>query len=316
MDECDVDQPLYDDAPVTIGQCLLLLMAFILGNKLTGVAVGNLLRLLTMILPTGHQLPQTKFLFDKYFRVFKEGMEFKLFCPCCKTLLETTDCLNCSICGRQYEEKELLEQGNFFIYLPLEQQLKEFFQCKDPSSDLDYRFDREKASPDSIEDIYDGQMYQSIANGALTTDRNSFSVSFSCDGVPIFRSSNFSIWPLQGVLNELPPKMRKQNVFLIGLWFGIGKPCMMQFLEPFTQELRKLSTTGMKWLRNGQEVCSKVYACICACDSVARCALQNIHQFNGAYGCSWCYNPGKTVEKGRDCAWCKRSFKAFGFASF
>lgn len=159
MDQCDVDQPLYDNAPVTIGQCLLLLMAFILGNKLTGVAVGNLLRLLTMILPTGSQLPQTKFLFTVtsiYFNAFKEGLEFKLFCPCCKTLLETADCLKCLICETEYVKQKLLEQGNFFIYLPFEKQLHDFFQCKDPSSYLDYRFNREKATPDSIEDIYDG----------------------------------------------------------------------------------------------------------------------------------------------------------------
>lgn len=184
------------------------------------------------------------------------------------------------------------------MYLPLEKQLQDFFQCNNVSSDLDYRFNREK-NDNSIDDIYDGQMYQSLGNGALTTDRNAMSMSFSCDGVPVFRSSNFSIWPLQGILNELPPKKRKQNVFLIGLWFGSGKPSIVEFLEPFTQELRKLSSVGMRWLRNGQEVCSKVFACICSCDSVARCALQNIHQFNGSYGCSWCYNPGTTIAKGR-----------------
>lgn len=74
---------------------------------------------------------------------------------------------------------------------------------------------------------------------------------------------------------------------------------MMQLLEPFTQELNKLSTIGMKWSRNGQEVCSRIFGCICACDSVARCSLQNIHQFNGSFGCSWCLNPGETIEKGR-----------------
>ena len=137
-------------------------------------------------------------------------------------------------------------------------------------------------------------MYRSIANGVLVKDKNAFSISFSCDGVPIFHSSNF-----QGVLNELPPNKRKQNVFLIGLWFGSGKPNIVNFLEPFTDEMVKLSTLGFKWLRDGQFVTSRIFSCVCSCDSVGRCILQNIHQFNGICGCSWCYNPGEVVEKGR-----------------
>ena len=63
--------------------------------------------------------------------------------------------------------------------------------------------------------------------------------------------------------------------------------------------MRRLGSVGMKWLRDGVEVCSKVFACICSCDSVARALLQNIHQFNSICGCSWCYNPGVRIQKGQ-----------------
>ena len=132
----------------------------------------------------------------------------------------------------------------------------------------------------------------------LTSDRNAMSLSYNCDGVPVFQSSNFSIWPLQAMLNELPPQKRKRHVFLIRLWFGSSKPNIAAFLDPFTSEMRRLGSVGMKWLRDGVEVCSKVFACICSCDSVARALLQNIHQFNGICGCSWCYNPGVRIQKG------------------
>ncbi len=46
-------------------------------------------------------------------------------------------------------------------------------------------------------------------------------------------------------------------------------------------------------------VVSKVVPVVCSCDAVARCVLQGIHQFNGAYGCGHCLNEGKTVPKGR-----------------
>ena len=152
---------MYENSEVTTGQSLLLILAFILGNRLTGVAVGNLLRLLDLLLPSGLKLPKTKYLFYKHFNLFKEGMEFKLYCPCCKTLLLDDD-LKCVICYNQYEQQKLLQQGNFFIYLPLEKQLQTFFQHVD-TSDLEYRFNRKKAEGSTIDDIYDGQMYRSIA---------------------------------------------------------------------------------------------------------------------------------------------------------
>jgi hypothetical protein len=55
----------------------------------------------------------------------------------------------------------------------------------------------------------------------------------------------------------------------------------------------------MKWIKSGSLVTSTVHACICSADSVARYMLQNIKQFNGFCGCSWCENPGEVVEKGR-----------------
>lgn len=42
----------------------------------------------------------------------------------------------------------------------------------------------------------------------------------------------------------------------------------------------------------------KVHTILALVDSVERCALQNIHQFNGRYGCSLCLNPGEHVPLG------------------
>jgi hypothetical protein len=297
--QSDVDEPLYDGASVTVAQSLLLIMAFILGNNLSGAAVGNLLRLLAALLPADSRLPKTRYLFDKHFNPFKDGVQFKLYCPICNALLTGIEGLECTLCNVLYRKDVLLRDGNFFIYLPLEKQIRDLFTKCGDTLNLAYRFTRKKISSSAIEDIFDGELYKSMVGGLLMSDPNALSVSFNCDGVPIFKSSNFGIWPLQGILNELPPKQRKENIFLIGLWFGTGKPVMTTFLKPFTEELAKLSNVGMRWVRGGVTVCSRVFACICSCDSVARCVLQNILQFNGLYGCSWCENPGESIEKGR-----------------
>lgn len=74
---------------------------------------------------------------------------------------------------------------------------------------------------------------------------------------------------------------------------------MTTFLHPFTEEMKKLASTGFNWVKAGKCILPTVHACICSADSVARCTLQNIKQFNGQYGCSWCHNEGEVIAKGR-----------------
>lgn len=62
-------------------------------------------------------------------------------------------------------KKNLLKDGNFFIYLPLEKQLEDLFDRQGEALDLSYRFDRHKMADDTIEDIFDGQMYKSVGMG-------------------------------------------------------------------------------------------------------------------------------------------------------
>jgi len=47
------------------------------------------------------------------------------------------------------------------------------------------------------------------------------SLTWNCDGVKAFNSSTRSIWPLQCVINELPYHIRRLQVLLTGLWFGL-----------------------------------------------------------------------------------------------
>ena len=57
-------------------------------------------------------------------------------------------------------------------------------------------------------DIYDGEVYQhQMSTGFLADDRN-ISFTFNTDGVPVFKSSGFSFWPLYLLINELPYRMR------------------------------------------------------------------------------------------------------------
>jgi len=88
---------------------------------------------------------------------------------------------------------------------------------------------------------------------------------------------------------------------MAGLWFGPGKPDMNVFLEPFVDECSALATDGFNWTCPETDVCMRctATAVVCVCDAVARPLVQNFKQFNGHYGCGFCFDIGESIEKGR-----------------
>jgi len=122
---------------------------------------------------------------------------------------------------------------------------------------------------------------------------------FNCDGVPVFRSSGCSIWPILCTVNELPPKLRRKNVLLVALWFESGKPDMDIFFQPFVNEMIKLRDVGFTWMHNKKRVNTKVMVLVGVCDAVARPLLQNLKQFNGKLGCGFCLDAGVRTAQGR-----------------
>lgn len=114
------------------------------------------------------------------------------------------------------------------------------------------------------------------------------------DGVPVFNSSNVVMWPVSLMLNELPPKLRKQYLMVCALWIGTGKPSCKLLFENLVDEIKTLSRTGFRWTLLGEVVTSTVDVIAVVADSIARAPIQNLLQFNGFFGCSWCEHPGET----------------------
>lgn len=67
-----------------------------------------------------------------------------------------------------------------------------------------------------IKDISDGKLYREnftedgFFRGSTSEHHGQLHISFqlNTDGVSLFRSSSFSIWPVYLVINELPPHLR------------------------------------------------------------------------------------------------------------
>ena len=152
-----------------------------------------------------------------------------------------------------------------------------------------------------IKDVYDGYLYRKFSGNAEVLDEeHNISFTFNTDGVPLFKSSRFSMWPLYFVINKLPPSKRfqEENMVLAGMWFSESKPVMFTYLKPFYTSLKELETSGCEVQIPGEEsaVTCKAILFMNTCDLPAKAMVCNSMQFNGAYGCSKCLQRGQTEK--------------------
>ena len=129
---------------------------------------------------------------------------------------------------------------------------------------------------------------------------SNISLTWNIDGLPLFKSSKFSLWPIYFVINELPYKLRirTENMIISGLWFGESKPNMNVFLQPIFTELIDLESSGVEVKSPSLTTpfISKVIVLAGTCDLPAKSLILNTIQYNGKHGCSKCLDPGFTFR--------------------
>lgn len=156
----------------------------------------------------------------------------------------------CDACNTKFCGAENIKNGNFFIYIPVEQQITSLLLDPKLFNHLTNRDVTSLLNMQSINDITTAQLYQELLN-KHNFNGNDISLTWNTDGVSVFNSSKYSIWPLQASVNELPPHLRKENMLLLGLWFG-DKPCMNSYLKPFVLECKHLQEDGMLFVEMHQ----------------------------------------------------------------
>lgn len=166
---------------------------------------------------------------------------------------------------------------------------------------LQFRFTRQRKGKDNVEDIYDGHVYKRHASGdELLDNPHNISFTWNIDGVPIFKSSKFSLWPFYCVINELSfaERTKRENMIFAGLWFGDSKPSMLTFLKPLCEKRHSLEEHGVLVKHPSEPFLCKVLTTAGTCDLHAKAMVLNTVQFNGNYGCKKCEQPGKTEKTG------------------
>ncbi len=110
------------------------------------------------------------------------------------------------------------------------------------------------------------------------------------DGLPLFRSTTLSLWPILARIKEIP----NSNVFMIGLYSGVTKPSQLQeYLNEFIQDFKAVIHEGIQ--HNGGHRVTAPDAFIC--DAPARVFLKCVKGHTGYYACERCTQKGLYLNR-------------------
>jgi hypothetical protein len=276
-----------------MSECAILVMTFAIKHRLSQDAVEELLQLISLLLPEGSRCPATNYWLSKLASVDYSLVKTVFYCPSCQSTLELFESTwKCKDCDEVYDRNLLLKQQSYFAMFPLEETLRRKLAVAEVlQSFKTTRKRRDKKNSSTISDIQDGRMYK-----ALGLQADDITCTVNCDGIPAFKSSKTQVHPLLISINELPYRLRRRHTMIAGIWFGKSKPNFDTFVQPFAEEAKRLADSGFSWPLGKQSVRSRVIFPLVVADSVARCTLQGLHQFNGQYGCPWCLHPGSSLQ--------------------
>lgn len=104
-------------------------------------------------------------------------------------------------------------------------------------------------------------------------------------------------------MNELSPKLRFRYVITSGIMLLSHEPnsdLMNLFIKKtLIEELHELNRQELKFIVNEQKICFEFKLLCFPVDSIARPIIQNRLQFDGRFGCSWCYEEGKYIKEAK-----------------
>lgn len=92
------------------------------------------------------------------------------------------------------------KNGNSFLYLPMEDQIKDLLSDEKVKKYLTNHDIDMVRTTNVISDTTSSMLYHEPVEQHNVTN-NDLSVTWNTDGIPVFESSCFSIWPIQSTIN-------------------------------------------------------------------------------------------------------------------
>lgn len=277
---------------------IAMIMAHVVSQGMTWSGLDSFLVLINALF--GRQVvPQSKYAFRKLWSAVSKNLVRNYYlCEGCGGVLEDAEtAASCSVCQQEIDLKVLKRNGSYFVMLDMTKQLSFVIEkTKEPLHNnlLKLAMDRNASSSgDGVTDITTGEAYAALRRKAGMGDSD-LALTFNTDGSPLFVSSKTSVWPIQFVVNELPPSIRFKHATLAGLWFGKSHQNITAFLTKFVDQVK--SIRPVMWEHGSEVHRSRAYVLCCCVDAPARAAVQNMILFNGSFGCPWCLITGEHLE--------------------
>ena len=290
----DDDVPLYDMAPITVGESALAILSFYLKHNLPQTALSDMLELVDLhCRQEGNRFTKSLHQFKKYFANVQFPIVRHYYCSVCFKRCPSGD----AICPNHNEGND------FFIQIPLIPQLKALYKRPGFREKLNHKITRTKLSNDNYEEIYDGTVYKELSQpGEILSDPRNISLSWYADGVSIFKSSKSELWPFYLTINELPynDRAKVSNALLTGIWFGKVKPQPGIFLEPLRADVTRLHQgVNLSWGINPvHDITVKATVMCGTADIPAKALFLDFKGHNGTYGCAKCKIQSVNIRRG------------------
>lgn len=195
---------------------MLLILSLLLHHNLTMSCIADIITVIEFHCPSRNLRRNSLYKFRKFFRLGETDAVRHYYCTICNRELRSMLDI-CPLCRQQ-------QNNTYFIELSCTNQLREMYARPSFYDKLQSRFQWPQL-PGNITDIYDGQLYQEWINNGFLSNCHNISFTWYTDGVPVFKSSKISIWPLYITINELPFEDRKkrENTLLVGYWYNDEK---------------------------------------------------------------------------------------------
>ena len=141
-----------------------------------------------------------------------------------------------------------------------------------------------------LRDIHDAELYKEL----LSTGEKMLTLNFNIDGAPMFHKSKRAIWNLQLSINEFPLDLRYSLILIAAICIVDREPkpeYLNMVLKTFVEQIDAINNNRGIQINCKLGIIKDVKVkLLCGClDAPAQAKVQNLIQFNGYCGWSYCY---------------------------
>ncbi|CAF1096889.1 unnamed protein product, partial [Didymodactylos carnosus] len=277
----DESPPLYNGSKISVMNAVQMVMKFSLDANLDKSTIIKLMKLVKLILPNPNLLPTTH---KSILGTFG------------KTTLSTTKhlCSHCLSVNKILRNNQITE----VVTLDIRSRIRLIIR-----RNMSLMSEHTELFPQS--DISHFSHYRTTTINQV----NTITLMLYADGAPLVRSTKRWLWPCFASIVEIPPPARdhEQNIMVVALWVGRGKPGVNVFLNESIQQIKDLMDNGTTIFVDDNEFKIILRTQCFISELPAKSLFLKTVNFNGYYACTCCetsvlypYNENNYTERTHD----------------